>query len=362
MRSNEEFGSFLDRVDQPFHAAARDLINDWYSHYPDGDDKADVAQRLRGTAVNFQGAFWELWLHEMCLRSGFTVSVHPECPDGRRRDFLVSRNGDAFYLEAHCSFSSDGERRGRRRLEELKEAIAGRLAEPSQAVNLDVHAIGDHALSAKRIASHVNSVAPSMSPWQDDVWAIEEAGWRMTITTTALPRDRGDLPASELLSTMESFGGSLDSVHLAPIRNAVATKAAQASQLDLPYVIAINMCHRHAFLFTDRDAQDALSGSSTTVVDHDLNVIEQRLNTDGVWSGGRTDSVSAIIFASSMGLGRMAKEIPVLFRNPAATRPLSSVLPLPGADPRLGLFGLAEDWPGHEPFEKPYGGTVTRPS
>lgn len=369
-RATEEFGAFLDRVDQPYFAACRALINDWYSHYPPGEDKTDLARRLRDTQVNHLGAFWELWLHEMCLRSGFAVEVHPTSPDGRRRDFRVTAGNDSFYLEAHCSYSSDTKRRESKRLEEFKERLAARLTSSFQWVVLHVDEVGPNALSASALAARINEIGPGLAPWRDHQLQVDESGWRLKITITGLPRDRTALPASQLVADSWSFHGSMDELHHKPIRDAIATKAARASRLDLPYVVAVNMCLRERFLLDAEDVRNALSGTYTTVMNHDLEVVDRRLNEDGVWSGGRTGAVSALVFANHMNVGQVARGLPTLHLAPAATHPFEVPLPLPVAldepgpegklefapasRPAHELFGLPEGWPGCDTFEKPY--------
>lgn len=48
-----------------------------------------------------QGAFWELYLHELLSRQGFAITCHPVLPDtGNSPDFLAVRSDGSFSLEA----------------------------------------------------------------------------------------------------------------------------------------------------------------------------------------------------------------------------------------------------------------------
>jgi hypothetical protein len=58
---------------------------------------------LRRLKVDFPSAFFELFLHELLLRLGCNVEVHPDPGTGssRRPDFLVTDpDGQQFFLEA----------------------------------------------------------------------------------------------------------------------------------------------------------------------------------------------------------------------------------------------------------------------
>ena len=59
--------------------------------------------------------FWELYLHEAYLRSGYAVTIHPHLAGtGRHPDFLIEGQGTRFYLEAvQACASADEARKGK---------------------------------------------------------------------------------------------------------------------------------------------------------------------------------------------------------------------------------------------------------
>lgn len=93
---------FLDGSADPFFGAVRDLLDDWLSRVQEEHQAALVSQfRAPQDPRAFDSAFWELYLHEAYLRSGYAVEVHPAVPGtARRPDFLFTGHGDRFYLEA----------------------------------------------------------------------------------------------------------------------------------------------------------------------------------------------------------------------------------------------------------------------
>ena len=58
--------------------------------------------------MQFESAFWELYLHELHSRLGFRVDVHPPGPRTTHPDFLLTRGSERFYLEAVVPVPQEG--------------------------------------------------------------------------------------------------------------------------------------------------------------------------------------------------------------------------------------------------------------
>ncbi|RYU93804.1 hypothetical protein [Emticicia agri] len=81
--------------------AVRNRLEDWFSRYPDSDKK----QLKRDLQTRFEPAFFELFIHELFYRQGFTLTVHPDIPDSTRKpDFLAKKGEIAFYIEAKIAY------------------------------------------------------------------------------------------------------------------------------------------------------------------------------------------------------------------------------------------------------------------
>src|SRR2546427_12592665 len=99
---------FLNRSAWPEAIRVRDQLEFWFGRYP--ATAADAARERRDLRGRFRspndvvhtGALFELLLHEILLRLGCVVFVHPSIPDSvRRPDFRVTPPvGDPFHLEA----------------------------------------------------------------------------------------------------------------------------------------------------------------------------------------------------------------------------------------------------------------------
>ncbi len=71
-----------------------------------------------------ESAFWELYLHEAYLRSGYAVTIHPPLAGtGRHPDFLVEGQGTRFYLEAVQACATADETRQNKLLEDVHRLL-----------------------------------------------------------------------------------------------------------------------------------------------------------------------------------------------------------------------------------------------
>jgi len=88
---------------------ARDLLDSWYSDYPDPHkDKLrnHFRSELEGQHV---GAWWELYTFTLHRRLGYSVTVEPELPGSTKKiDFLVSRGNESMYIECAVDGAEDG--------------------------------------------------------------------------------------------------------------------------------------------------------------------------------------------------------------------------------------------------------------
>jgi len=92
MRHLETIIPFLDRVDRPYFARARALVNDWTDRYP-ANSRDRLITRLRSESIEQQlAAFWELYIHEVMRAAGWNMMVDPSVPGTNSvPDFLAVR-------------------------------------------------------------------------------------------------------------------------------------------------------------------------------------------------------------------------------------------------------------------------------
>src|SRR4051812_38764449 len=70
--------TFLDRVCSRYFAEVRRVVNEWFANYPESE-RPELRERLFSDDPRASdAAVWELLLHELYRRAGFTLTVHPE--------------------------------------------------------------------------------------------------------------------------------------------------------------------------------------------------------------------------------------------------------------------------------------------
>jgi hypothetical protein len=123
-RASETTYAFLDRIARPDLARPRDTLNAWFSRWPEDDRDELRARFMAKDPASFTGALWELYLHEVHLRLGFSIERDPVVKDRRTRpDFLMTRGDNRFYLEATVAGLPTATRSARQRENEVIEMI-----------------------------------------------------------------------------------------------------------------------------------------------------------------------------------------------------------------------------------------------
>jgi hypothetical protein len=119
--------SFLNRSNRPEVVAVREMIEDWFTHYPSQDQPELVARfRDKNTPENFDSAFFELFLHEFFRRGECQVEVHPRSSGSAKRPdfFIKTPTSRCFYLEAIVATGITREERATQsRIDDLHNAL-----------------------------------------------------------------------------------------------------------------------------------------------------------------------------------------------------------------------------------------------
>ena len=116
----------------------RDRLEGWFQKFPRASQN-DLRGRFRSNRHDaHEGAFFELFLHELLTSLGFKVEVHPTLPDpGDHPDFLVCDGSKCFYLEATTPGRRSGPFTPTKTEEEVIEAL-GTLTSPDFNLLLEI--------------------------------------------------------------------------------------------------------------------------------------------------------------------------------------------------------------------------------
>ena len=343
--------AFLDRVSGPELAAPREMLNAWFERWP-ADDREQLRARLMGKQPSdFDGAFWELYLHEAHGRLDFTITREPKMAGVTKRpDFLMERDDGAFYLEATIVGPSAREIADRQR-EQAVIAIMNEAYHPDFSIRLRSFAAGPQQAAKRKIVAAVEkwletldwSIERSrMTDFRRDPHHIEVDGTHLFVSPYARdPQVRGDRSWPTVVSGSAQFGVKNEPP---TILDDLGAKASKFGRPDKPYVIAV-LCQRD--LVNEGDVEQALFGPEVVSIPVGPNgpVGDARLDHDrqGFWQRGerkQATRVSAVL--SAMHLHAWSADVvPLrLWHNPWAALSLRVELPWATVVPDLAANQL----------------------
>lgn len=377
---NEGHFNYLNESARPEAARIRTMLDGWFARFPE-TAKSDVVARLRSRDNRqHQSAFFELYLHELFVRLGYALQVHPDIDGATTHpDFLVTRSGEpAFYLEATVPFPPEAEVGEQARVDRLYETLE-RMESPNLFVAVhDVRGGPASAAPGARLRRGLERWLAGLDP--DEVFAQVEAGapypsygWEQPgweLAFEALPKSA----ALRGRPGVRPIGASMSQVQCVTVHErvgrAVNEKGGKYGSLGLPYLLAINLVDE-LVEFREDDPSDVFDG----LLGQEIRVVTRRpgggttgemtRGDDGAWfgpAGPRNTVVSALLIGVRVGPWAVAHKAPHLVHHLQPSRPLTleswpfpewiwepepggcQALYRPGA-PSHVLFGLGPGWP-----------------
>lgn len=370
---DEDSFTFMNRVDQPFWSRVRDQLEEWFGAYP-MDAAADLAGRFRDSdSRQHFAAWWELYLFTLYRRLGYSVLVHPPVAGTTAQpDFLVVRGDEELYVEAAVVFSGvvDEERHGAR--EAWIYDLVNKATNPNFHVGLEFDRLGMQRPKVTELIRPLEQWLAGLDP--DEVAAAIDAAheapelylpvrdWGLIFTALPIKREHRGKPG-RLLGMYPSLAGVVNDKEMA--RKTLNRKGRHYGLPDKPFVIAL-LCM--SSFMEEEDIEQAVFGSLAyqyyvNEPSREGQWVRQR---DGFWMRGtqpRGTRVSAVLAATGLMPWSPARQIPRLWLNPWATKPLTVTDPFPtttidnrgqvastetNAEAHV-ILGLSKDWPGPEP-------------
>lgn len=371
-RAAESDAAFFERIAGPFWDQVRDVINQWWSHFP-AKAQPGVRSRLsdRNSDTNVFSALWELYMHEMLLGSGCAVEIEePIGTRGKSPDFLVTRDGEQFVVEAIWTAQRLGGAVPNPLPPQVVDAIDA-VPSPNFVMSYKVDRRGSATPPQKRLKAELARWLTSLDPDQvtaeyerkaglpKHTW--HEAGWCLTFQ--AIPRSpgkRGD-PTSRTIGVHPEIWLDEES-NL--VLDAVKRKGGKYGDLARPFIVAVG----HAAVFPeDEDTETGLYGTSVQYAHAGAPSLGRML--DGYWTathGHSHSRVSGVLVVDNPAPWTWTRNVPVLWRSPAPESLPAPVLPTwataglveiqverrPAARPIHTALGLPEHWPTGEAFPR----------
>ena len=365
MRHGERLFDFYDSSSRASIETFRQILNGWIAGFTDNEQKDLVGRLKKGSGAQFKATFVEISLHEILLRAGYDVVVHPQMPSGARVDFKASKGKSetVAYLEVTSFSPSHASESAANRQAEIYNAIDRARIPENCFLTFSVKKSGAESAKIKQLVADVET-------WVDDTKdktetaqtrQFESNGWKIELTLRVLPKKRTD-PRNIGIA----FGGARWVSAQSEIRKALENKVGRYGSLEAPYVIAVADCKGELTGGDNgRDLIAALFGDE---------VVHMKLKEDGTyetWDGrkqngfwGTADDpknreVSAVILFPNAEIWSFGAERwqPILVRNPWAEIPLAeNAIPISQINLASDKFefksinlaktlGLPEPWP-----------------
>ncbi len=88
---------FFNRSSRDSSKQIRDILNKWFYNYPNSEKK----EFLNRVKIDFQSAFYELFIHELFTSLGYELLAHPVLNNSKDKpDFFAKKGEEEFYIEA----------------------------------------------------------------------------------------------------------------------------------------------------------------------------------------------------------------------------------------------------------------------
>jgi hypothetical protein len=336
-RENEALFDYMNTSARRGISAIRDLLEGWYDNFA-ATGKADVRSRFRSSDdAQHQGAFFELFWHELLLRSGYRVEVHPTLTDVTTRpDFLVRGDGlPQFYLEATIAMPP-GDLSADRRLAEFHDTL-NRTNCPDFFLSIEYRGSPSGDIRGRRLRHQLERWVSELDydkisrlyAAQDyaavPTYSCSEQGVIFTFSPIPKgPRNRGQ-PGTRPVGLVAPMDMQLIDTDK-DLRASIDGKASKYGQLELPLVVAVNVL---ADLFDDYFLWNALFGQEFIEVRLQPNgaCIDDGVGRrpNGTWrgpSGPRNQIVSAVCAIWQLLPSTLRSRRIELIHNPWAMTPL----------------------------------------
>lgn len=329
-RANESSYDFINRSARPEIDRVRTMLNVLLNEIPIRD-QTEIASRIKSRRhSHFASSVFELFLHGMLLRLGFSLEPHPKLKNGseKRPDFLVNApNGEEFYLEAVLAA-------------EKKEGDDD-AAEAMKNTTLDaLHKGGHHFFFVDIRSQGAPTTQPSGRKLRADIlrwlntlnvddiqilfatqpselprlqWQHED--WRLTIKPLPISAER----RGRATTMMGIYGAGAGWVNAwEPLKGALKEKGGRYGKLDLPLIVAVNV---ESFGLNPIDELQALFGQEKIVISANTSQRDAHLQRapNGIWldaNGAAGTRISGAWIFDNINLYNLASRRQTLYVHP----------------------------------------------
>lgn len=339
---------FLDRAAGGRYSKIRDLLENWFTYFPE-NAKKDLRKRfIKRDEGSHLGAWWELYIYSLYRHLGYTIERDPTIVGASTTpDFLVTKGPEALYVECTVDATNEGPLTTSPAIEaSIYDAIRD-LPNSNFSVGIQITRVDADPPSTRKIAkavadwvqtlnystvvADIGSAAGATDPPSLPHQQIKVGGWELTAYASPKPQSGshnasnflGALPASLELNAVDNA---------ARLEETVSAKGAHYGRLgvlDKPLVVAVLSVSRIA---AEHDMTNALFGWDLIPLDgHSEPAFERRVHNQhdlkGYWKGPESANgarVSGVIFSHDLQPTSVGSHLPSVWLNPWAHNKISS--------------------------------------
>lgn len=307
----------------------------WFQRVPEGA-RNDLRRRFRSPEDSqHRAALFELLVHELFTKIGYSLIFHPDVQGATHPDFLVKRGAeDLFYLEVTTAGASAEEIGEQRRIDQVYDSL-NRLKNTDFYLAVFVRGAPETPPPGARLRRDLERWLATLD-WRDirarwdaggfdalPFYDWEHDGWQVKFRPIPKSEEhRGEQALIPIGLTMP-----LEVQRLAPdegIKKAIEVKNKYG--VALPLIVAVNLMEDFC---KEYDVMNALFGHETVVFTATGTKSGTRLR-DGAWDGPhgpQNTSISAAMVFHDLQIWNAKQEARLwIVHNPWSARPLNSQL------------------------------------
>ncbi len=295
----------------------------WFEHIP-AEKRADLRNSFRSSDDSqHDGAFFELFLHELLLRLGCEVEI-PTNVGGLTPDFRVSQKGISIYVEATAVGPKSNPFYRSRNEQDVIDKL-NTLSSPYFSLWVDMEGTLQRTLSQKHLTRKVKRLLNAHDP--DEVRGlianfgrdaapsekIECGGWTLMVWLVPTPEDTRSTNSERPIVTGPYHAKMIDPI--SSVRDALEVKAKKYSKLDAPLVIALNACN--PFYSPQECDMDVLWGNLCIQYEMGTKDRTQYLRQpNGFWSSKSSGNTSGVLSFQKVDILNVFQASACLHVNP----------------------------------------------
>lgn len=287
--SDPDIFGYLDRTDDEEAEFIRDILNSWFINYIDSD-KDSLKKRLM---KSFESTFYELFIHELFFKQGFTLTAHPTVAGSTNKpDYLAIGHGLEFYIEAKVATDKTNEEAANDKMKAVIRDAINECASPNFTFAIYKLKIkSKRQPSCKKLVKKITDWSNSFDPdiVQEEINLKgsenrpkllidnEEIKLEMVLIPKSIESRAGENDRNIQFTMGDFYKGGADG----SIRGAIEKKATRYGKPNRPFIVCINSTsYKGVENFT---VENALFGSFKVKMSKNTFVTEEFRGADGIF-------------------------------------------------------------------------------